>query len=114
MLYRMHGDIVQLLRYRIAQAEPPAEYWCASEEERDEIVRRLGGRPHAVEAIGQAGCEWIDGMEFEDASKVPEALAMGEAAWRDCANANDRELQTAIYLTDLDYRVLLLEWGIAG
>jgi len=45
---------------------------------------------------------------------VPEALTMGEAAWRDWVNARDRELQTAIYLTDLDYRLLLLEWGIAA
>jgi len=110
MIYRMYGDFVQLLRYKITQAE--TEYLCASAEERDAIIARLGDKPHIADTINQTGNEWIDGMEFKDASQVPEALAMGEATWVENKNANDKELQMAIYLTDLDYRLLILEWGI--
>jgi len=109
-LYRMYGDIVQLFRYKIAWEG--AEEYYASNEERDEVVARLGDTSHTVEAIEQVGNEWIDGMEFKDASLVPEALAMGEAAWQERKNASDRELQIMRYLTDLDFRLLILEWGI--
>jgi len=113
MIYRMHGDTVQLLRYKITQADDEkTDYWCASEEERDEIIGHLSCRPHTVEAVDQAGNEWIGGMEFKDASQVPKALEMGEDAWRERVNANDSELQMMLYLTDLDFRVLLLEWGV--
>jgi hypothetical protein len=123
MTYRMYGDTVQLLRWRVAWEEATPgfggetvmrEEWCVSDGHRDEVVQRLGDTPHTVEAVDQVGNGWIDGMEFKDASQVPVALEMGEAAWREFVNASDRELQTAIYLTDLDYRLLLLEWGIAG
>jgi len=127
MKYRMYGDTVQLLRYKVAwegtahgageDGGPVAEAreeWCVSEDHLDEVLRKLGDTPRTVEAIDQTGSEWLDGMEFRDASQVPEALAMGEAAWRERANANDKELQTAIYLTDLDYRLLILEWGITA
>lgn len=117
MTYRMYGDTVQLLRWRVAwegEGGESREEWCMSDGHRDEIVALLGDTPLTVESIDQTGNEWIDGMEFKDASKVPEALEMGGAAWREHVNANDRELQTAVYLTDLDYRLLLLEWGITG
>jgi len=64
----MYGDAVQLLRYKITQADTSAEHWCASEEERDETIRMLGDRPHTVEAIDQTDNEWIDGMEFKNAA----------------------------------------------
>jgi len=81
MIYRMYGDTVQLLRYKVTQknSDPPIEEFCVTEEERDAIAQRLGGDENCdIEAIDQSGNEWIDGMEFRDASKVPEALALGE------------------------------------
>jgi hypothetical protein len=77
-LYRIYGDIVQLLRYKITQTDTAVIDYCASDEERDAIIERLGGKPHTVEAIDQTGNEWIDGMEFTDAAKVPEVLEGGE------------------------------------
>jgi hypothetical protein len=127
MEYRMYGDTVQLLRYIITwektrqgfdeNGEPCDETaaeieYCVSDEHRDEVLQHLDGKPCTVEAIDQTGNEWLDGMEFKDASKVPEALAVGEPAYRQFVNDSDANLQFAKYLTDLDFRLLLLEWGI--
>jgi hypothetical protein len=108
----MYGDIVQLLRYKITQTDTAVVDYCASIEERDALIQRLGGKPHTVEAIDQTGNEWIDGMEFTDAAKVLEALEMGETAYRQSVNDSDAGLQIYKYLTDLDFRLLLLEWGV--
>jgi len=127
MIYMMYGNTVKLLRYKVMWEETmpgfdkdgkplentvAQEEWCISEEHRDEIIQKLGDTPYTVETIGQIGNEWINGMEFVDASQVPEALAMGEAAWWRSLNDNDTNLQFFKYLTDLDFRVLLLEWGV--
>jgi hypothetical protein len=108
----MYGDTVQLLQYKITQTDTLGVDYCASTAERDAIVQRLGGKPHSVEVIDQTGNEWIDGMAFADASKVPEALAIGESAYRQSVNDSDANLQIYKYLTDLDFRLLLLEWGV--
>jgi hypothetical protein len=115
MKYRMCGDIVQLLRYKVTQknSDPAINEYCVYAEERDAIVQRFGGAKNCVvKEIDQTGNEWLDGMEFRDASQVPEALEMGEAAWRARVNANDGELQMMMYLADLDYRLILLELGV--
>jgi hypothetical protein len=114
MGYRMYGDTVQLLRYKIVweDGEESCEEWCISDDHRDEVVQRLGETPHTVETIEQAGNEWIDGMEFKDASLVPKALEMGETAWRERVNASDSELQMMLYLVSMDFRIILLELGV--
>ena len=71
-----------------------------------------GSSLDTVEAIDQAGNEWIYGMEFADASLVPQAIEMGETAYRQYAIDGDASLQVFKYLTDLDFRLLLLEWGV--
>jgi len=114
-IYRMYGDIAQLLRYKIAWKDTEGceqEEYCISEEHRDEVIQRLGDATHTVEAIDQSGNGWIDGMAFPDASQVPDALAMGEAAWRQAVNGSDINLQFCKYLTDLDFRLLSLELGV--
>jgi len=111
----MYGDTVQLLRYKITQkdSDPQIEEYCVFGEEKDAIVQRLGGAKNcAVETIDQIGNEWIDGIEFKDASKVPEALGVGEEAYRQFVNANDSELQMMMYLVVMDFRLILLELGV--
>jgi len=46
--------------------------------------------------------------------KTPGEIAEEDKRARIDAYMNDKDLQTAIYLTDLDYRLLLLEWGITA
>ena len=126
MIYRMYGDTVQLLRYKVTyetteqvpdengelseQTVTQVEY-CISDEHLDRFVERIGDTPHTVETVDQTGNKWIDGREFKDASLVPKAIEMGEIAYTQFVNSNNAELQTSLYITDLDYRMLLLEWG---
>jgi hypothetical protein len=129
MVYRMYGETVQLFKYKITyetKETVPGEdgglteqtvtqtMYCVSDEHRDEFIQYLccGNKPHIVEAVDQTGNEWIDGMEFKDADQVPGALEMGEIAYRQYVNDNNINLQFSKYLTDLDFRLLLLEWGI--
>jgi hypothetical protein len=122
----MYGNTVQLLRYKItwetsetiwdgAEVQEKTitqEEYCISDDHRDEIIQKLVNTLHTVETIDQTSNEWIDGLEFPDVSKVPEALDMGEEVWKRHVNDNNMNLQVFKYLTDLDFRLLLLEWGI--
>jgi len=55
---------------------------------------------------------WIEKYEFSDSDKAYQALMMGEEAYLQKLYNENMPLQTAEYLTNLDYRLLLIEWGL--
>ena len=86
-----------------------------SVEHLDAIIRMLEKRgitEYEITAVSQEGNEWIDGREFPDMAHLLKAHEMGEEAYINHMRENDLELQTALYLVELDFRLLLLEWGI--
>ncbi|MCL2107824.1 MAG: hypothetical protein FWH20_00570 [Oscillospiraceae bacterium] len=132
-LYRMQGDVLQLHRYKLtyteneisfASGKKPVEKavqkheYLISDEHRDEFIQLLENRgisEYEIESLEQYQLdnEWLNGKTFEDITQVAVAFEMGEAAFLLHLQENDTELQTALYLTELDFRLILLEWGFA-
>jgi hypothetical protein len=128
MKYRMCGDTVELLRYIVTYEDKVKDWnkeekkiiektvkyteYCISDQHRDEFIESLKEKPYTVETIDQNGNEWMDGMTFMDPSKVEIAIQLGEDKYKQYIYDTNENLQFSKYLTDLDYRLLLLEWGI--
>ena len=109
-MHRLQGDFVELYRYKITYetvetpydedgipANQPIEQveFCVLDIYKEEFIEHLNKQKvteYQVEPIDQAGNEWLDGMEFEDARQAIMAFSMGETAYIEYRNNNDIEL----------------------
>lgn len=107
MRYRFLGDTLQLVRYEITVIHPwsttPSEYTAASDEEKDELLKRYPGAE--VKAVDNTGYEWLNGEIFTNeevrAGAVENAIAMGEEAYTEMKNAPTQEQINAMLMLEI-------------
>lgn len=106
MVFRMLGNKVELIRYKITWQKNRQEITenCISEEHKNEVAQMLAEKEieFTVQAINQTNNEWLDGLEFSSYDEALEAFNKGEEAYNQ--ERQRQELMNNLRLrADIDY-----------
>jgi hypothetical protein len=110
-MFRMSGEKVELIRYKITWQEDGQEMQedCISEGHKNEVEQKLTTKniDFTTEAIDQTDNEWFDGLEFDSYDKALEVFNKGEQAYLQVKTV--QELADNLRLrSDIDYLAIML------
>lgn len=88
--------------------------YATNEEERDALIKEVGAKgfePEIIE-LDQSEYDYLEKLDFPNDEEAKYCMSIGLEEYKKQQYEANTVLQFSQYMTEMEYRVSLLEWGV--